>query len=155
LSGGRDHQDAPGSKETNMFRKTAATLALTVGLVGIGAGAASAHECYVANRSAQGDAGASHSENWYTLQLEELFRSGHNFLGGPALTDAQVATALAMAGEQGVPSSFTLFERFTIPRSQSELEQISSKSSDGKGIDHFFLKYGDAIVGIFFAAQGS
>ena len=33
-----------------MFRKTAATLALTVGLVGIGAGAASAHECYVANR---------------------------------------------------------------------------------------------------------
>ena len=138
-----------------MFRKTAATLALTVGLIGVGAGAASAHECYVANRSAQGNAGASNSANWYTLHLEELFRSGHEFLGGPALTDAQVQTALAMAAEQGVPSSFTLFERFTIPRSQAELEQVSSASSDGKGIDHFFVKYGDTIVGIFFAAQAS
>ncbi|HKX66423.1 MAG TPA: hypothetical protein VJN29_04280 [Intrasporangium sp.] len=138
-----------------MFRKTAATLALTVGLVGIGAGAASAHECYVANRSAQGNAGASNSANWYTLHLEELFRSGHEFLGGPALTDAQVQTALAMAADQGVPSSFTLFERFTIPRSQGELAEVSSKSSDGKGIDHFFAKYGDTIVGVFFAAQAS
>ena len=138
-----------------MFRKTAATLALTVGLIGIGAGAASAHECYVANRSAQGNAGASNSANWYTLHLEELFRSGHEFLGGPALTDAQVQTALAMAADQGVPSSFTLFERFTIPRSQGELAEISSKSSDGKGIDHFFAKYGDTIVGVFFAAQAS
>ena len=138
-----------------MFRKTAATLALTVGLIGIGAGAASAHECYVANRSAQGNAGASNSANWYTLHLEELFRSGHEFLGGPALTDAQVHTALAMAADQGVPSSFTLFERFTIPRSQGELAEVSSKSSDGKGIDHFFAKYGDTIVGIFFAAQAS
>ena len=138
-----------------MFRKTAATLALTVGLVGIGAGAASAHECYVANRSAQGNAGASNSANWYTLHLEELFRSGHEFLGGPALTDAQVQTALAMAADQGVPSSFALFERFTIPRSQGELAEVSSKSSDGKGIDHFFAKYGDTIVGVFFAAQAS
>ena len=138
-----------------MFRKTAATLALTVGLVGIGAGAASAHECYVANRSAQGNAGASNSANWYTLHLEELFRSGHEFLGGPALTDAQVQTALAMAADQGVPSSFTLFERFTIPRSQGELAEVSSKSSDGKGIDHFFARYGDTIVGVFFAAQAS
>ena len=138
-----------------MFRKTAATLALTVGLVGIGAGAASAHECYVANRSAQGNAGASNSANWYTLHLEELFRSGHEFLGGPALTDAQVQTALAMAADQGVPSSFTLFERFTIPRSQGELAEVWSKSSDGKGIDHFFAKYGDTIVGVFFAAQAS
>ena len=138
-----------------MFRKTAATLALAVGLIGVGAGAASAHECYVANRSAQGNAGASNSANWYTLQLEELFRSGHEFLGGPALSDAQVQTALAMAADQGVPSSFTLFERFTIPRSQGELAQVSSKSSDGKGIDHFFARYGDTIVGIFFAAQAS
>jgi hypothetical protein len=54
-----------------------------------------------------------------------------------------------------VPSSFTLFEGFTIPRSQGELAEISSKSSDGKGIDHFFAKYGDTIVGVFFAAQAS
>jgi hypothetical protein len=154
-SGGRANRGALGSKDTTMFRRTAATLALTVGLVGVGAGAASAHECYIANRSEQGNAGASHSANWYTLQLEELFRTGHFFLGGEALTDAQVESALAMAADAGVPSSFTVFERFTIPRSVERLEEITSRSSDGQGVDHFFVKYGDAIVGIFLTAQAS
>ena len=138
-----------------MLRRTAATLALTTALVAAGAGAASAHECYIANRSAQGNAGASHSSNWYTLQMEELYRSGHLFLGGDPLTDAQVAKALAMTAEAGVPLSFTVFERFTLPRSMDELEGLSTKSADGKGIDHFFIAYGDAIAGIFFAAQKS
>jgi hypothetical protein len=138
-----------------MLRRTAATLALTTALVAAGAGAASAHECYIANRSAQGNAGASHSSNWYTLQMEELYRSGHQFLGGDPLTDAQVAKALAMTAEAGVPLSFTVFERFTLPRSMDELEGLSTKSADGKGIDHFFIAYGDAIAGIFFAAQKS
>ena len=138
-----------------MLRRTAATLALTTALVAAGAGAASAHECYIANRSSQGNAGASNSANWYTLQLEELYRSGHQFLGGDPLTDAQVSTALAMTAEAGVPLSFTVFERFTIPRSMDELEALSTKSADGKGVDHFFIAYGDAIAGIFFAAQES
>ena len=138
-----------------MLRRTAATLALATALVAAGAGAASAHECYIANRSAQGNAGASNSANWYTLQLEELYRSGHRFLGGDPLTDAQVSTALAMTAEAGVPLSFTVFEPFTIPRSMDELEGLATKSADGKGIDHFFVAYGDAIAGIFFAAQAS
>ena len=138
-----------------MLRRTAATLALATSLVAAGAGAASAHECYIANRSAQGDAGASHSANWYTLKVEELYRSGHEFLGGAPLTEAQVSKALAMTAEAGVPLSFTVFERFTLPRSMDELEGLTTKSADGKGIDHFFIAYGDAIVGIFFAAQAS
>ena len=138
-----------------MLRRTAATLALTTALIAAGAGAASAHECYIANRSAQGNAGASHSANWYTLQLEELYRTGHNFLGGDALTEEQVQTALALTRERGVPLSFTVFERFTLPKSVEQLEGVSSKSADGKGVDHFFVAYGDAIVGIFFAAQAS
>ena len=83
-----------------MFRRTAATLALTTALVAAGAGAASAHECFVANRSAQGNAGASNSANWYTLQMEELYRSGHFFLGGEPLTDAQGAPARAIRTAQ-------------------------------------------------------
>ena len=65
------------------------------------------------------------------------------------------ATALAMTAEAGVPLSFTVFERFTIPRSMDELEALATKSADGKGVDHFFIAYGDAIAGIFFAAQAS
>jgi hypothetical protein len=52
-----------------------------------------------------------------------------------------------MAEAQDIPSSFTVFERFTIPRSLDELT-ASAKSADGKGVDHFFLAYGDQIVGI-------
>ena len=138
-----------------MLRRTAAALALTTALVTVGAGAASAHECFITNRSEQGNAGASHSANWYTLQLEELYRSGHLFLGGDPLTDEQVQNALQMTAEAGVPLSFTVFERFTLPRSMDELDALSTKSADGKGVDHFFVAYGDAIAGIFFAAQAS
>jgi hypothetical protein len=138
-----------------MIRKSLATLALAGVLVGAGAGSAMAHECYVAKRSDAGNAGASHSANWYTLQLGDLFADAHNFLGGDALTADQLQVALDMAAEQGLPSSFTLFEKFTLPRSIAQLDTVSSKSADGKGIDHFFVKYGDQLVGIFSAAQAS
>ena len=137
-----------------MIRKTLVTTALTAGLVISGGGMASAHECFVANRSDKGNAGASHSTNWYTLEVEELYRSVHFFVPGmSALTEDQVAEALELTAAQGIPSSFTVFERFTIPRSHAEFEALTegaSKSTDGKGIDHFFLKYGDALIGIAF-----
>ena len=100
----REHPDPPGTGGTTMLRRTAATLALTTALVAAGAGAASAHECYIANRSAQGNAGASNSANWYTLRLEELYRSGHLFLGGDPLTDAQVRHRARDDGRGGHPA---------------------------------------------------
>lgn len=133
-----------------MIRKTLLTLGLTAGLLATGTGVASAHECFVANRSAQGNAGAAHSANWYTLELAELYSHAHDFLGGRPLTEAEIATALEMATERGIPTSFTVFEKFTIPRSVEDLEDMTSKSADGKGIDHFFVAYGDQIIGIYF-----
>ena len=60
----------------------AAALVLTVGV-----GSVAAHECYVVNRSAQGNAGASHSQRWFTLTLEQLFSetedSGSRPVRGP------------------------------------------------------------------------
>jgi hypothetical protein len=141
-----------------VLRKTLATLALTTTLVGTGAGVASAHECFIANRSANGNAGASHSANWYTLEMADLFADAHLFLGGEPLTADQLQTALELTQEAGIPTSVTMFERFTIPRSSDEvdsLDGLSSKSSDGKGVDHFFASYGDALFGIFFQAQAS
>lgn len=86
-----------------MIRKTVTTLALTAGIVAATAGTAAAHECYVANRSDAGNAGASHSSNWYTLQLSDLFAEAHLFLGGEQLTDEQLQLALDMAADQGIP----------------------------------------------------
>ena len=136
-----------------MIRKTLVTLALTAGMVAGTAGIASAHECFVANRSEKGNAGADNSANWYTLHLSDLFAQGHQFLGGPALTDPQMAHALGVAAEAGVPSSFTLFEKFTIPRNLMSEEDLTGTSADGKGIDHFFYAYGEKIIGAFRAGQ--
>ena len=136
-----------------MIRKTVLTLVATTGLLASGVASASAHECFIANRSAQGNAGASHSANWYTLQMSDLFAEAHLFFGGEALTEEQLAWALEQTQAQGIPLSVTMFERFTIPRSQSELEALSTKSGDGKGVDHFFASYGGALFQIFSAAQ--
>ena len=136
-----------------MIRKTLVTLALTAGMVAGTAGIASAHECFVANRSEQGNTGASNSANWYTLQLSELFSHGHMFLGGEPLTEPQMAHALDLAADAGVPSSFTVFEKFTIPRNLMSEEDLTGKSADGKGIDHFFYAYGEQIVAAFKAGQ--
>lgn len=136
-----------------MIRKTILTLATTAGLLAGSAGVASAHECFVANRSDQGNAGASHSANWYTLQMSDLFSEAHLFFGGEPLTADQLAWALEETEKQGLPLSVTMFERFTIPRSQAEFEKLAHKSGDGKGIDHFFSSYGDDLFLIFSAAQ--
>ena len=136
-----------------MIRKTVLTTLTTIGLLAAGTGAASAHECYIANRSAQGNVGASNSANWYTLQMAELFSTAHFFLGGDPLTPEQLAWALEQTEARGLPLSVTMFERFTIPPSINELEGLSSKSSDGKGVDHFFAAHGDALIGIFFEAR--
>ena len=133
-----------------MIRKTVLTLALSAGLVAATAGAASAHECFIADRSASGNAAATHSDNWSTLALAELFSSAHLFLGTDRpLTPAEVDTAVAAAAAQGIPTSFTVFGRHMLPRSVEQLEELSSRSSDGKGVDHFFVAYGEDIVGIY------
>jgi hypothetical protein len=133
------------------MHRTLVSTVLAGGLLVGSAGAASAHECFVANRSERGNlAASSHSENWYLLTLEELFASAHFFLPVEELSAEQLDEALAMAEAQGIPLSFTLFERFTIPRSVDELT-ASPKSGDGKGIDHFFQAYGDQIIGIVLA----
>ena len=139
-----------------MIRKTLVTLALSAGMVAGTAGVASAHECYVAKRSAAGDAAASHSANWYTLHLSELYAHAHHFMGGEPLTAKQIAVGVAYVAAEGAPTSFTVFDRFTLPKSLSELEAMTSaKSADGKGIDHFFAAYGEEIMGGLFAAKAS
>ena len=126
-----------------MLRKTFVTAALTTGLVLGSAGIASAHECFVAKRSATGTTAATHSANWELLTLEELFSHLPPFL--PQLTPTQVDRAVALAEAQGIPSSVALFGKQTIPVSQ---DGWTPKSGDGKGVDHFFSAYGDRLIGI-------
>ncbi|GAB3272757.1 hypothetical protein [Microbacterium lacusdiani] len=135
-----------------MIRKslvtTTATAALALGLVFAGTGAASAHECYVVKRSDQGSVGAAHSGNWFYVQLSELFLSAPGEIGVPPLTDSQLAWALAEADARGVPDSFALFGRFTIPKGDVPEYLLS----DAKGIDRFFDAHIETVIAIYMEA---
>lgn len=128
-----------------MIRKTLMTLTLAAGLVVTGGGIASAHECYIVNRSEKGNANATHSGNWETLHLADLFAEAHFFLGGRALTPAEIDMAVDQAAEAGVPSSVTIFLRKTLPPA----------GPDGSGIDHFFATHIDTLAGIYFGIVGT
>lgn len=126
----------------------AAAAVLSAGLVFAGSGAAFAHECYVVKRSAQGTAGASHSGNWFQLTLADLFAEAPEILGAPALSDAQMQWALAEAQAQGLPDSFAIFGKFTIPKGNIPERLIT----DAKGVDSFFASYMDQLVVIYMEA---
>jgi hypothetical protein len=116
--------------------------------------AALAHECYNASRSAQGNAGASNSQRWLTIETAEFFASAHEFLPIPPLTPAQIAEAGSMATAQGIPSTFTIFiGAKTIGEAAAAYEK-NGKSADGKGIDHLFDAYGNQLVAIVLAVVG-
>jgi hypothetical protein len=133
-----------------MIRKIFGATALTAALVFTGAGVASAHECYIPDRSAQGDAGATHSQNWVTLDISELYMSAHEFLGGDPLTPEQVQQAVAMTAERGIPTTLTTFARDTLPKGKAP----ESHSTDGKGIDHYFHAFEDDLINIFLTVRG-
>ena len=133
-----------------MLRTTVLTAALTSALVVGSAGAAAAHECFIAKRSATGTAAAGHSANWYVLQVSDTYADAHFFAPIQPMTPEQVAAAVRLTAERGIPTSFALFERFTIPRNLEDLhdlEQLPAKSADGKGVDHL-SGYVGALVGI-------
>lgn len=126
---------------------------LAISLIAVTAGATFAHECFNASRSAQGNAGASHSANWSTESIAGLFFIIHEF-GIPEvdqpLTPEQAAVALDAALEMGVPVEVTIFfGRHTIGANGAAFAD-GGKAADGRGIDHFFTAHGGAIVTAYF-----
>jgi hypothetical protein len=111
--------------------------------------AAFAHECYVASRSDQGNAGAANSQRWLTIQTAEFFGFAHEFLPIQPMTAQQIAQASALATAQGIPSTFTIFVG---SHTLAEGTPAALKhAADGKGVDHIFAAYGEQLVGIALA----
>jgi hypothetical protein len=125
-----------------------ATLASTLLIAGT-AGAVLGHECVISSRSAQGNAGAIHSDRWATETTYDIFGFIHGVVGGTALTEAQKQWAVQAATAAGVPSSFAVRIDKTIGAGSSNPNLV-----DGKGLDHLSMLYGETIVGIYFEALG-
>ncbi len=101
-----------------------------------GAGSALAHECFVANRSAQGNAAAgSHSAAWETVTLHTILTE---FIGLPSDLAACVE---AKAPAAGLASSYVFGGKQARGQDGVIAENnpnfdLKGLASDGKGIDH-------------------
>jgi hypothetical protein len=90
-----------------------------------------AHECYIANRSAQGNAGATHSANWVTVTVEG-FAHSPDF---PPGFDPDCFVAYWTS--HGGPASFTVRSDKTIGEGSS-----NPNLANGKGLEHIEDAYG-------------
>jgi hypothetical protein len=132
------------------MRRVLLSLALAASVSAVAAPAVFAHECVIASRSAQGDAGAQHSSNWVTLGLADVFGFIHEVVGGPALSQDQIAWAVDEAVAEGLPAGGW------VTRSDKTIGEGSANpnTGNGKGLDHLEDSVGAQIVGIYFAALG-
>ncbi|GAA1770224.1 hypothetical protein [Agromyces humatus] len=130
-----------------MFKRTLINIGAGAALAAaavLGTGAAAyAHECYNANRSEKGNAGASNSQTWLTVHVDEL-TAGLSEADAECVLDAYAAT--------GAPSSFTI----KIKGANGSGGTIGAnnpnrdvKAADGKGIDEIFAAHGADIAGSF------
>ncbi len=110
-------------------------------------GAVAAHECVISSRSAQGDAGATHSSRWMVLTLADILGFINQEIDPslPALTPDQIAWAVANRGD--LPLSWVTRSNKTIGENSS-----NPNLADGKGLDHLADLYGAQVGALYFAA---
>jgi hypothetical protein len=138
----------------HLIRRSGMALGVSALLIGVGATPALAHECFVANRSTQGDLKAgTNSQAWETVSLKTVVSV---FLG----QTAEVAQCVdGEADSLGIPHSFV----FGIKQAAGQDGVIAEKNpnmqakglaGDGKGIDHAEAVYGDTVVTAIFQCGG-
>ena len=120
-----------------MFRRVTASVVLGLAVVAGSAGIVSAHECYIASRSDQGNVQAGgHSARWITISGPEIFGFVAEMTGGDQLTPAQLDWALDAAVAAGAPKTFTIFTGHTLAEGTPGMDK--GHATDGKGVDHAF-----------------
>jgi hypothetical protein len=114
-------------------------------IVMLTAGPAAAHECFVANRSAAGNAAvAAHSAAWAEVSLEQILIEGIQV--SPETADCVVANA----SQYGIPTSFVFGAKQAVGQGGVIAEhnpnmQAKRLAANGKGIDHAEEVYGEAV----------
>ena len=143
-----------GGTKMNQFGRIG-LMSASVAVISIaGVGSAWAHECFVANRSAQGNAAVgAHSAAWDEVSLHTVLTE---FIGLP---DDLAACVEAGAPAAGVPSSFVFGGKQAQGQGGVIAENnpnfsLKGLASDGKGIDHGEEAYGPAIGGLIAECSG-
>lgn len=111
-----------------MGRKVVVTLALVGAMLALPASAAFAHECFIADRSAQGATSAAKSGQWFSISLEDLFAFEFS------VPEASVDDAVAEAIEEGVPEVIAIFGRGVLAGESGAAS--NGATANGKGLEH-------------------
>jgi hypothetical protein len=132
------------------MRRLGLSVLLAGSLMAVTTTAVLGHECVIASRSAQGDAGALHSSRWVRLGLADVFGFIHTIVGGRPLTADEIADAVDIAVEAGLPA-----DGWVVRGDKTIGEGSSNKNlGDGKGLDHLEQSVGAQVVGIYFSIVG-
>jgi len=132
------------------MRRMLIGLVLAGSLSAVAAPAVLGHECYIANRSVQGDAGALHSARWARLSLGDIFGFINQFVGGDPLTPDQITWAVNAAIAQGLPADGWVVRSDKVIGEGSKNPNLAN----GKGLDHLADAFGPQLIGIYYAALG-
>jgi len=130
------------------FMRAGMALATTGAILAVSAGAASAHECFPANRSDQGNASvAAHSAAWQEVSLDTILTE---FIGVPQSV-ADCVEGLAPAA--GLPSTFVFGGKQAVGQGGVIAEnnpnmEAKGLASNGTGIDHAEDVYGPTIFAL-------
>jgi hypothetical protein len=117
-----------------MPRRFLASAALAVAAVLVMASTAFAHECFIANRSAQGDLKATNSSRWVTVAVADFVNSP-DFPPG-----VDPDCFLDYWSSHGGPDSFTVRSDKTIGEGSQ-----NPNLGDGRGVDHIEDAYGSLL----------
>ncbi|TYL53218.1 hypothetical protein [Agromyces mariniharenae] len=133
-----------------MFKRTLTNIGAGVALAAAGVlatgAAAYAHECFNPNRSDQGNAGASNSQAWFTVHVEEITEG---------MSEEDASCFLEAYASTGAPSSFTIHVKGVNGQDGviAGNNPHPEKAGDGKGIDEIFAAHG-ADIGFAFESCG-
>jgi len=123
-----------------MPRRFLTSIALATVALLVMASSVFAHECFIANRSAQGDANVTHSGNWATLSVAGFANSP----GFPPGVDPECF--IDYWTSHGGPEGFTVRIDKTIGEGSK-----NPNLANGSGLDHIEAAYG-ALLGASLAA---
>lgn len=125
------------------------------------AGAAAAHECYNASRSAKADANAATRSAAWTWASEVILRFViPDILQVDPLDESQIAEALAIVeGQRDTEEVYRLDRALLITATAASGVYGKSQSSDGRGIDHATANLDELeplighLIGVFMAVS--
>jgi hypothetical protein len=120
-------------EERLFLRRIAIVVTGAVTAVLLFGSAASAHECFIANRSDRGDAAATHSDRWVVLTVSDIA----NF--APPGTDH--ACFIEYWTSHGGPPALTIRSDKTIGASSS-----NPNLANGKGLEHAEAVFGGLLL---------